>query len=265
MLPQFNLVVEAAYADPFHAALGTVRVGGQPLTFKRSDNGFFSLDFGQPNLHDQPDAVTIAGEPRPLASLGLETVEIEDRSGTTAYHVPEGILAVYDPTRPPPANTTRPQVSVLEVAPHPPPEPGRRPPVLHDPAQAARRPAARLTHRPRGRRPLTPIRRPTHPTGRRRTGRSPGSAAGSADRGGRMHPFRVVVRGCGGGRVGGGPFDQGDRVPEGPSPSRPQGRQVGPSTTGSSVEWRWSAGSWWSRIAVDRPRPRRPDPPHPGG
>jgi hypothetical protein len=92
-------------------------VGGQPLTFKRSGNGFFSLDFGQPNLHDQPDAVTIAGEPRPLASLGLETVEIEDRSGTTAYHVPEGILAVYDPTRPPPANTTRPEVSVLEVAP----------------------------------------------------------------------------------------------------------------------------------------------------
>jgi hypothetical protein len=117
MLPQFNLVVEAAYAEPFHAALDTVRVGGQPLTFKRSDNGFFSLDFGQPNLHDQPDAVTIAGEPRSLASLGLETVEIEDRSGTTAYHVPEGILAVYDPTRPPPADTARPEVSVLEVAP----------------------------------------------------------------------------------------------------------------------------------------------------
>jgi hypothetical protein len=61
--------------------------------------------------------VTIAGEPRSLASLGLETVEIEDRSGTTAYHVPEGVLAVYDPTRPPPADTVRPEVSVLEVAP----------------------------------------------------------------------------------------------------------------------------------------------------
>ena len=61
--------------------------------------------------------MAIADEPGPLASLGLETVEIEDRSGTTAYHVPEGILAVYDPTRPPPANSTRPEVSVLEVAP----------------------------------------------------------------------------------------------------------------------------------------------------
>jgi hypothetical protein len=117
MLPQFNLVVGAGYVEPFRAALETVRVDGQPLPFRQSDNGFFSLDFGQPNLHEHPDAVTIAGEPRPLASLGLETVEIEDRSGTTAYHVPEGILAVYDPTRPPPAGDPRPEVSVLEVAP----------------------------------------------------------------------------------------------------------------------------------------------------
>jgi hypothetical protein len=117
MLPQFNLVVEAGYVERFHDALQTVRVGGAPLGFKRSDNGFFSLDFGQANLHDRPDAVTIAGEARPLASLGLETVEIEDRSGTTAYHVPEGVLAVYDPTRPPAGDGARPEVSVLEVAP----------------------------------------------------------------------------------------------------------------------------------------------------
>jgi hypothetical protein len=101
MLPHFNLVVEDKYVEPFGDALRTVRVGGEPLHFKESDNGFFSLGFGQANLHDRPDVVTVAGEPRPMASLGLETVEIEDRSGTTAYHVPEGILAIYDPSRPP--------------------------------------------------------------------------------------------------------------------------------------------------------------------
>lgn len=92
-------------------------MGGQPLLVKRSDDGFFSLEFGQTNLHDRVDAVTIAGEARPIASLGLEAVEIEDRSGTTAYHVPEGILAVYDPARLPAVNGARPEVSVLEVAP----------------------------------------------------------------------------------------------------------------------------------------------------
>lgn len=117
MLPHFNLVVEPEYADALDEALRTVSVGGQALLVKRSDDGFFSIEFGQMNLHDQVDAVTIAGVSRPIASLGLETVEIEDRSGTTAYHVPEGILAVYDPARPPAVNGSRPEVSVLEVAP----------------------------------------------------------------------------------------------------------------------------------------------------
>jgi hypothetical protein len=117
MLPQFNLVVEDRYVEQFRDALGTVRVGGEPLRFKQAGSGFFSLDFGQPNLHDRPDAVTIAGETVPIASLGMETVEIEDRSGTTAYHVPEGILAIYDPVRPAAGDGARPEVSVLEVAP----------------------------------------------------------------------------------------------------------------------------------------------------
>ncbi len=117
MLPHFNLVVEPEYVTVFHDALRTVSVGGEPLLFRRSDD-FFSLQFGHTNLHDRVDAVAIAGEARPIASLGLETVEIEDRSGTTAYHVPEGILAVYDPAHPPAVNgSSRPKVSVLEVAP----------------------------------------------------------------------------------------------------------------------------------------------------
>jgi hypothetical protein len=117
MLPHFNLLVEDRYVESFRDALRTVRVGGQPLHFRQSDNGFFSLEFGQANLHDRPDVVTVAGAARPITSLGLETVEIEDRSGTTAYHVPEGILAIYDPARPPAGNGERPEVSVLEVAP----------------------------------------------------------------------------------------------------------------------------------------------------
>jgi hypothetical protein len=117
MLPHFNLVVEPEYVTAFHDALRTVTVGGQPLLFKRADDGSFSIQFGHTNLHDQVDAVAVAGEARPIASLGLETVEIEDRSGTTAYHVPEGILAVYDPARPPVVEGSRPEVSVLEVAP----------------------------------------------------------------------------------------------------------------------------------------------------
>jgi hypothetical protein len=116
MLPQFNLVVAHPYIETFGDALSTVRIGGDALGFTRRGGGFFSLDFGQANLHDRADAVAVAGEFRSLSSLGLEAVEIDDRSGTTAYHVPDGVLAVYDPAHP--ARTSeRPEVSVLEVAP----------------------------------------------------------------------------------------------------------------------------------------------------
>ena len=29
--------------------------------------------------------------------LGLENMMIEDKSGSTAYHIPEGIMVIYDP------------------------------------------------------------------------------------------------------------------------------------------------------------------------
>jgi hypothetical protein len=91
MLPQFNLVVEDKHVEQVRDALGTVRVGGEPLRFKQSGGGFFSLDFGRPNLHDRPDAVTIAGETVPIASLGMETVEIEDRPGGRRRRAPRGL------------------------------------------------------------------------------------------------------------------------------------------------------------------------------
>jgi len=126
MLPQLNVQVEAGHADAFAAALRSIRIAGDPLTFRRTD-GFFSLEWGQANLHDRPDAVLVNGQVRAPESLGLRTVEIEERSDTTAYHVPEGVLAVYDPqdartrtmarTRTRTRTSCRPEVSVLEIAP----------------------------------------------------------------------------------------------------------------------------------------------------
>ena len=51
--------------------------GRAALHVKESGNGFFSLEFGQANLHDRPDVVTIAGEPRPVATLGLKTLGVD--------------------------------------------------------------------------------------------------------------------------------------------------------------------------------------------
>ena len=117
MLPQRNVHVDADYADEFEAALRAITVAGTPLRFRRADDGFFSMEWGQPNLHDQPDAVRVAGWSARPTELGLRIVEIEERSDTTAYHVPQGVLAIYDPADRSVKSQERPDVSVLEVAP----------------------------------------------------------------------------------------------------------------------------------------------------
>ena len=98
----------------------------KPLTYRRGDGGFFALDFGQANMHERPTPVRYQAERHTLAAFGLKAVEIEDRSGTTAYHVPEGLLFIYDPQRHAPPATSqrsagaaarRPQISTLEIAP----------------------------------------------------------------------------------------------------------------------------------------------------
>jgi hypothetical protein len=87
------------------------------LRFRRADDGFFSMEWGQPNLHDQPEAIRVAGLVRAPTELGLRIVEIEERSDTTAYHVPQGVLAIYDPADRSVKTQERRDVSVLEVAP----------------------------------------------------------------------------------------------------------------------------------------------------
>jgi hypothetical protein len=116
MLPQTNVMVREDLRQEFETKLRGLKMVNQPLHFRQTDTGFFAMDFGHPNMHKRPTPLRYEGERLPLADFGLEAVEIEDRSDTTAYHVPEGILVVYDPAAPA-AGTERPQVSALSVAP----------------------------------------------------------------------------------------------------------------------------------------------------
>ncbi|MEO6956536.1 MAG: hypothetical protein ABI137_07325 [Antricoccus sp.] len=116
MLPQRNVRIDQQYVEQFEAGLRSITIGANPLTYKR-DGEFFSVDFGQANLHNQPDALQVHGQTRSLSDYGLQIVEIEDRSDTTAYHIPQGILCVFDPQDLTAKSVTRPEVSVLQIAP----------------------------------------------------------------------------------------------------------------------------------------------------
>lgn len=117
MLPQLNVFVEAPHRERVRAALRSLRVDSRPLAWDERSSGFFSLDFGHANLVERPGLVTLGGAPvQRLDDVGLTNLVLDDATGTSAYHVPQGSLLVLDPkaiARSP----RRAQVSALDVAP----------------------------------------------------------------------------------------------------------------------------------------------------
>jgi hypothetical protein len=116
MLPQTNLLLQPGLVESFVERLTTVTIDDAPVQFRQRDSGFFSIDMGQRNLDADRCKVRFGPDTGSLSEWGLENTEIEDKSGTSAYHIPEGCLFIYDP-RDQSAKPARPEVSTLEIAP----------------------------------------------------------------------------------------------------------------------------------------------------
>jgi hypothetical protein len=116
MLPQTNLLVSPGLSGRMHAALNSLRVAGEPVRFRERESGFFSIDMGQTNIDEAAHRVTLGGQAYGFADLGMVNVEIEDKSGSSAYHIPEGCLFVYDPLDRS-VKRERPEIATTEIAP----------------------------------------------------------------------------------------------------------------------------------------------------
>jgi hypothetical protein len=114
MLPQFNVQIDDANASDFEARLKSLTVNGVAISYVRKGGGFFSVSLGQPNLTDF--RIALDGKQVSPTSLGIANVEIKDKSGTTAYHIPQGTLLIYDASMRPSENTV--QASTLDIAPY---------------------------------------------------------------------------------------------------------------------------------------------------
>ncbi len=116
MDPHVNVQVADEQAlDRLRRRLGALRIGERDLVWSEEDNGFVSMEFGQAD--GAIGTVTVDGQARTPAQLGLEVVEIEDEVASTGYHVPEGILCTYDPTADTSVDRSRRTVSTTAVAP----------------------------------------------------------------------------------------------------------------------------------------------------
>jgi hypothetical protein len=116
MLPQTNLLVSPGVSGRMHDALSGLRVAGEPVSFREREAGFFSIDMGQTNIDESSHRVTLGVQAHGFADLGMVNVEIEDKSGSSAYHIPEGCLFVYDPLDRS-VKRERPEIATTEIAP----------------------------------------------------------------------------------------------------------------------------------------------------
>jgi hypothetical protein len=116
MQPQTNVMVMPAKITSFRETLKILRVDGEPVYFREAENGFFSIDLGQEGFLTKPPVADFGGRSVPFKDLGMTPVEIEDKTHSSAYHIPKGTLLIYDPAHP----GTKPgytQISTVEIAP----------------------------------------------------------------------------------------------------------------------------------------------------
>ncbi len=117
MLPQTNVVVVPEKIEAFRKTLELLRIEGVPVHFREAENGFFSIDLGQEGFLTKPQVADFDGRTVPFSDLGMAPVEIEDKTHSSAYHIPQGTLLIYDPRDQAPKGAGFTQMSTTEVAP----------------------------------------------------------------------------------------------------------------------------------------------------
>ena len=97
MLPRYIFKISDDVVAAFRRGLSSLTINGEPLLVVELGNNIFQIKLGHENLSDETTTVCLGGERRALPDMGLVNMPIQDETGSYAYHVPSGILMVYDP------------------------------------------------------------------------------------------------------------------------------------------------------------------------
>ena len=99
MVPQFNVQIHIDKRKEFEEKLATFSINDKNIIVRKKGEGFYSLDIGFPNLDEKKIKIGLMGQIIPLEHSGMENVKIQDRCGATAYHIPQGSLIIYAPSK----------------------------------------------------------------------------------------------------------------------------------------------------------------------
>ena len=99
MVPMYMVSIDESVADLARHHLSQLAINDIPVEFIDLGNNIFQIFFQVENPDVANLTVTLNGETKSLSELGMGVTAIEDESGSYAYHIPEGILLVFDPER----------------------------------------------------------------------------------------------------------------------------------------------------------------------
>lgn len=95
MMPQFNVHIHVDKRKEFEDKVETFYINDIKINYRIKGEGLYCLDVGLNNADESTVKIELMGEVIPLQFSGLENVQIQDRCGATAYHIPQGTLLIY--------------------------------------------------------------------------------------------------------------------------------------------------------------------------
>ena len=117
MLPRYIFRISPALVETFRRSVSTLKVNGVPVQVVELGSDIFQIKLGHENLKNEDTIVELRGEIRALLDLGLSNVPIQDETGSYAYHIPNGIMIVYNPSEPKGRGAFGGEISTREIAP----------------------------------------------------------------------------------------------------------------------------------------------------
>lgn len=115
MVPQFVVSVSDGVRQSFLQNIGGLSINGRSIQVDDLGGGVIRLELSIANEHIEH--VTYKGVGVAPKSFGLTCMELLDAAGANAYHVPNGMLMVYDPNAPEEEPMVPLKISTREVAP----------------------------------------------------------------------------------------------------------------------------------------------------
>ena len=100
--------------NAFLSSIGTLRVRNVGIEAKSIGDNSVRISFGHANFNLSCDEITLGDELVAPRKIGLEVVNIQDESGSYAYHIPEGILLIFNGGK---NDSTNDVVSTTQIAP----------------------------------------------------------------------------------------------------------------------------------------------------